>query len=127
MALVGRGVTEVAVREMELRIMKAIGWKLNFISPAEISFFLIKIFWIESLQKDPSTIPQDLQVCVLELVRTGSVLERCLNADYLTFGVTIVVSTLEIIDIPTRDKFILWANQFVQLSTVGMSLTPGFD
>lgn len=114
-------VDEIKVRQTELIILKEMKWRLGVFSPAEISSFLVKLFWTQGLGRTSQSIPQDLQVCIWELVRAGLLLDDCQETDYASLAVAVLLATFEILDLKTRDLFLEWVSTHIPCQWVALS------
>lgn len=113
--MLGSVYQEDVIRQMEVYIMKSINWQIRLATTTEISYYLVKKFWMDSLKRNESQFPAVALIdSIQNFTKASLLIEECLDGNYFELALSVVISTFEISQCLERIQFVFWIDSLIK-------------
>ena len=100
--------------------MKTLDWRVQTITPSEVSVYFLRQFWREHLNKRVEVFPIDqLQDMINNFTKKGLLFNSCLHCTYSEIAIGAVGVIFQVLDLKCEGiSFISWALDIIPLNLV---------
>lgn|SRR3990167_233226 len=109
------GCDPLTVRELEMRILNSLGWKLNILTPSEVCIGLLQPFLKSTCDID---FPQKLCEYTWEFCISALHIKPLLQGSQVDIGIAVAIATFDVVEPQKVLSFLDWVSQSYSLNWV---------
>lgn len=117
------------VQKMENFIMNALDWRVQTMTPSEVSMYYLRKYLKEQLNKRVEAFPiEELKKMIDGITKKGLLDDSCLYCTYSEIAIGAIGIIFQVLNLPYEGaKFLCWALEILPLNLVGLykSESPG--